>query len=129
MRDLLFRMTYSGNDWEWGERAKVTDAVVRALLREDILLRLPRNVFQYTDETWAAGILRGLHATSGGGQLEPLAGRVEEFLRERTEMGPTEREAHLRYAMNPKAEAVNWQAPTTRGCTTDCGAVPKRSRF
>lgn len=106
MRDLLFRMTFSQTVWEWGERAKVTDAVVRALLREDILLRLPRNVFQDTDETWAAGILRGLHASPGGGQLEPLAGRVEEFLRELAEMGPTEREAHLRYAMNPKAEAV-----------------------
>jgi hypothetical protein len=106
MRDLLFRMTFSRDSWEWGERAKVTDAVVRALLREDILLRLPRNVFQDTDETWAAGILRGLHASPGGGQLEPLAGRVEEFLRELAEMGPTEREAHLRYAMNPKAEAV-----------------------
>jgi hypothetical protein len=47
-----------------------------------------------------------LHASPGGGQLEPLAGRVEEFLRELAEMGPTEREAHLRYAMNPKAEAV-----------------------
>ncbi|MBX3400756.1 MAG: hypothetical protein KF873_18635, partial [Gemmataceae bacterium] len=70
------------------------------------LLRLPRNVFQDTDETWAAGILRGLHASPGGGQLEPLAGRVEEFLHELAEMGPTEREAHLRYAMNPKAEAV-----------------------
>ncbi|MFO0881541.1 MAG: helicase-related protein [Gemmataceae bacterium] len=106
MRDLLFRMTFWQNAWEWGERAKVSDAVVRALLREDILLRLPRNVFQDTDETWAAGILRGLHASPGGGQLEPLAGRVEEFLRELAEMGPTEREAHLRYAMNPKAEAV-----------------------
>ncbi|HEY7425520.1 MAG TPA: hypothetical protein VH682_14915, partial [Gemmataceae bacterium] len=76
MRDLLIRMTFSRGSWEWGERAKVTDAVVRALLREDILLRLPRNVFQDTAETWATGILRGLHASPGGGQLEPLAGRV-----------------------------------------------------
>lgn len=106
MRDLLFRMTFLQSEWEWGERAKVTDAVVRALLREDILLRLPRNVFLDNDETWAAGILRGLHTSPGVGQLEPLAGRVEEFLRELAEMGPTEREAHLRYAMNPKAEAV-----------------------
>jgi Helicase conserved C-terminal domain len=106
MRDLLFRMTVSQGAWEWGERAKVLDAVVRALLREDILLRLPRNVFRDADETWAAGILRGLHEPPGSGQLEPLAGRVEEFLGELIEMGPTEREAHLRYAMNPKAEAV-----------------------
>jgi hypothetical protein len=106
MRDQLFRMTFVKESWEWGERAKVSDAVVRALLREDILLRLPRSVFKDSDETWAVGILRGLHEPPGGGQLEPLAGRVEEFLRELVEMGPTEREAHLRYAMNPKAEAV-----------------------
>jgi hypothetical protein len=106
MRDLLFQITFLQGSWEWGERAKVLDAVVRALLREDILLRLPRNVFKDADETWAAGILRGLHEPPGAGQLEPLAGRVEEFLRELTEMGPTEREAHLRYAMNPRAEAV-----------------------
>lgn len=105
MRDILFRITCSPEPWEWGERAKVLDAVVRALLREDILLRLPRSVFDDTDETWSAGILRGLHQPAGR-QLEPLAGRVEEFLRELAEMGPTEREAHLRYAMNPKAEAV-----------------------
>lgn len=106
MRDLLFDMTFSEESWEWGERAKVLDAVVRALLREDILLRLPRNVFKDADETWSASILRGLHEPPGGGQLEPLAGRVEEFLRELAEMGPTEREAHLRYAMNPRAESV-----------------------
>jgi hypothetical protein len=107
MRDLLFQITLSqAAGSEWVERAKVLDAVVRALLREDILLRLPRNVFKDSDETWAAGILRGLHEAPGVGQLEPLAGRVEEFLRELAEMGPTEREAHLRYAMNPKAEAV-----------------------
>src|SRR5262249_49675573 len=32
--------------------------------------------------------------------------RVEEFLCELTEMGEEEREAHLRYAMNPRAESV-----------------------
>jgi hypothetical protein len=82
MRDLLFQMTFSQGSWEWDERAKVLDAVVRALLREDILLRLPRSVFRDADETWAASILRGLHEPPGGGQLEPLAGRVEEFLHE-----------------------------------------------
>lgn len=92
--------------WEWQERADVFDAIVRALLREDILLRLPTHVFQASDETWAASIMRGLHEPLGGGQVESLAGRVKEFLRELAEMGPTEREAHLRYAMNPRAESV-----------------------
>jgi hypothetical protein len=103
---LLFSMTLPGDRWEWGERAKVLDAVVRALLREDILLRLPSSVFRADDRTWAASILRGLHEAPGSNQREPIAARVEEFLRELSQMGPTERESHLRYSMNAKAEAV-----------------------
>jgi hypothetical protein len=38
--------------------------------------------------------------------LEPLAARVEGFLRELAEMGPDERDAHLRYAMNLQAESA-----------------------
>jgi hypothetical protein len=106
MLRLLFAMTFSKGQWLWNQRASVLDAVVRALLREDILLRLPLSVFRDDDETWAASILRGLHESPGSDQLEPLAGRVEEFLRELSEMGPMERESHLRYAMNAKAEAV-----------------------
>lgn len=107
MLDAIFKITVSQGEWQWDERAKVLDAVVRALLREDILLRLPRSVFKDSDETWSAGILRGLHEPPGSGQLEPLAGRVEEFLRELVEMGPTEREGHLRHAMSPNAKAVH----------------------
>ena len=106
MLRLLFSISFADGKWQWDERAKVLDAVVRALLREDILLRLPVGVFKNDEETWAASILRGLHEPAGKGQLEPLAGRVEEFLRELAEMGPMERESHLRFAMNPKAEAV-----------------------
>lgn len=106
MLQLVFSMTFADGEWKWDERAKLLDAVVRALLREDILLRLPPSVFRDDDETWAASILRGLHESPGKGQLEPLAGRVEEFLRELAEMGPSERESHLRYSMNAKAEAV-----------------------
>lgn len=106
MLRLLFSLTLLGDRWEWGERAKVLDAVVRALLREDILLRLPPSVFSEDDNTWAASILRGLHEAPGSNQHEPPAARVEEFLRELSQMGPTERESHLRYSMNAKAEAV-----------------------
>jgi len=106
MLQLLFLMTLPGDKWEWGERAKILDAVVRALLREDILLRLPPSVFREDDKTWAASILRGLHEAPGNNQREPLAARVEEFLRELCQMGPTERESHLQYSMNAKAEAV-----------------------
>jgi len=106
MLELLFLMTLPGDRWEWGERAKILDAVVRALLREDILLRLPPSVFRDDDKTWAASILRGLHEAPGNNQREPLAARVEEFLSELSKMGPTERETHLRYSMNAKAEAV-----------------------
>ncbi|MCA1565747.1 MAG: hypothetical protein LC803_08945 [Acidobacteria bacterium] len=106
MLQLIFSMTLSNGEWKWDERAKILDAVVRALLREDILLRLPPSVFRGVDRTWAASILRGLHEAPGSLQREPLAARVEEFLRELVQMGPTERESHLRYSMNSKAEAV-----------------------
>ncbi len=107
MRELTFDVTRQGGGWNWPQRAQVLDAVVRAFLREDILLRLPRDVFRGEDETWSESLLRGLHQVPpGGAQLEPVAARVEEFLRELSEMGSEEREAHLRYAMNPRAEAV-----------------------
>jgi hypothetical protein len=107
MRELIFTVTRRGGGWNWRQRAQVLDAVVRAFLREDILLRLPRDVFRGEDETWSESLLRGLHQVPpGGAQLEPVAGRVEEFLRELSEMGSEEREAHLRYAMNPRAESV-----------------------
>lgn len=107
MRELIADVTRQGNTWNWHQRAQVLDAVVRAFLREDILLRLPKEVFRGEDETWSESLLRGLHKMEpGSAQLEPLAGRVEEFLCELSEMGEEEREAHLRYAMNPRAESV-----------------------
>jgi hypothetical protein len=107
MRELVFKVTRRDDQWNWQQRAQVLDAVVRAFLREDILLRLPRDVFRGEDETWSESLLRGLHQVpAGASQLEPVAARVEEFLRELSEMGEEEREAHLRYAMNPRAESV-----------------------
>jgi hypothetical protein len=107
MRKLIFDVTRRGGGWNWAQRAQVLDAVVRAFLREDILLRLPREIFRGEDETWGESLLRGLHQVSpGGAQLEPVAGRVEEFLHELSEMDSEEREAHLRYAMNARAESV-----------------------
>jgi hypothetical protein len=61
MLDVLFEATCQGDGWTWAERGKVLDALVRAFLREDILLRLPRTVFQGEDETWSESLLRGLH--------------------------------------------------------------------
>jgi hypothetical protein len=107
MRRLIFDVTLQEGEWHWRQRAQVLDAVVRAFLREDILLRLPPDVFRGEDETWSESLLRGLHQVpTGDAQLEPVAARVEEFLRELSEMGGEEREAHLRYAMNPRAESV-----------------------
>jgi hypothetical protein len=107
LRTLIFGVTRQRGSWNWRQRAQVLDAVVRAFLREDILLRLPRDVFRGDDETWSESLMRGFHQVPpGGGQLEPLAARVEEFLHELSEMGEEEREAHLRYAMNPRAESV-----------------------
>lgn len=107
MRDLILYVTRHDGKWNWRQRAQVLDAVVRAFLREDILLRLPKTVFQGADETWSESLLRGFYQMEpGSSQLEPVAGRVEEFLCELSEMGHDEREAHLRYAMNPRAESV-----------------------
>jgi len=106
MRELIIKVTRQEGGWNWRQRAQVLDAVVRAFLREDILLRLPREIFRGEDETWSESLLRGLHTQPGGDELEPVAGRVEEFLGELSEMGGEEREAHLRYAMNARAESV-----------------------
>jgi len=106
MRELIIKVTRQEGGWNWRQRAQVLDAVVRAFLREDILLRLPSEIFRGEDETWSESLLRGLHTQPGGDQLEPVAGRVEEFLGELSEMGGEEREAHLRYAMNARAESV-----------------------
>ncbi len=51
-------------------------------------------------------ILARLHESPGRGQLEPIAGRVEEFLRELAEMGPNRTGVSPPNAMNPKADAV-----------------------
>src|SRR5262249_45714518 len=107
MRELIFDVTRQEGGWNWHHRAQVLDAVVRAFLREDILLRLPRDVFRGEDETWSESLLRGFHQVQPGDtQLEPVAGRVEEFLRELSEMGEEERQAHLRYAMTTTAASV-----------------------
>ena len=92
MRELIVKVTRQENGWNWWQRAQLLDAVVRAFLREDILLRLPKEVFRGEDETWRESLLRGLHQVQpGSGQLEPVAGRVEEFLCELSEMGDEER--------------------------------------
>ncbi len=103
----FFEVTRQDGEWSWSERAKVLDPVVRAFLREDILPRLPRTVFQGDDETWGESLLWGLHERPpGNAHREPLAERIKEFLDDLKDMGPEEREAHLRYAMNPQAESV-----------------------
>ena len=66
MRELIFRSHVRGGGWNWRQRAQVLDAVVRAFLREDILLRLPKEVFRGEDETWSESLLRGLHQEPGG---------------------------------------------------------------
>jgi hypothetical protein len=107
MRTLILDVTRQGDGWNWRQRAEVLDAVMRAFLREDILLRLPRDVFRGEDETWSESLLRGFHQMlPGAAQLEPLAARVEEFLHELSEMGEEERQAHLQYAMRTTATSV-----------------------
>ena len=116
MRKLIFDVTRQGDAWNWPQRAEVLDAVMRAFLREDILLRLPRDVFRGEDETWSESLLRGFHQMlPGAAQLEPLAARVEEFLHELSEMGEEERQAHLRYAMRTTAASVVLVTGTSGG--------------
>lgn len=107
MRNLVFQITLRERRWDWTARGEVLDALIRALLREDILLRLPRDVFRGDDETWAESLLRGFHSPPRpDGRTEPLAKRVEEFLRELSGMDEKEREPCLAYAKNPRAQAV-----------------------
>jgi hypothetical protein len=107
LRRLLHQMSFEGGTWQWGERGRVLDAVVRAFLREDILFRLPSEIFTGEDDTWAQKLLRGFYDSgSAVPQAEPLAARIERFLGALAQMGPVERENHLRYAMNPKAQSV-----------------------
>lgn len=116
MRTLIFDVTRQDNGWNWRQRADVLDAVMRAFLREDILLRLPRDVFRGEDETWSESLLRGFHQMRpGAAQLEPLAARVEEFLHELSEMGDEERQAHLQYAMRITATSVVLVTGTSGG--------------
>jgi hypothetical protein len=107
LQDLLFRISRWNGDWAWAERARVVDAVVRAFLREDILFRLPQSVFRGNEKTWAERLCRGFHQSRPSvHQLEPMAGRVLEFVKEIAPMSPEERDAHLKYAMDRNAESV-----------------------
>lgn len=103
----MFAVTLREKRWDWSARGDAVDAIVRALLRDDLLLRMPISVFSGVDETWAASLFAGLHqplsAASGG---ETLAQRVVALLEELGRMSEKERAGYLEYSMNPKAEAV-----------------------
>ena len=107
IRDQLFGITLREETWNWPARRDAVDAVVRALLRDDILFRLPLEVFKGQDESWAERIFYGLHQSiSVEATGETLAQRVEAFLKELNRMSDKERESYLEYAMNAKAEAA-----------------------
>jgi hypothetical protein len=107
IRDHLFAITLREQTWNWLGRRDAVDAVVRALLRDDILFRLPLGVFKGQDESWAGRIFSGLHQSiSGEAAGETLAQRVNEFLKELNRMSDKERESYLEYAMNPQAESA-----------------------
>jgi hypothetical protein len=107
LRDAMFGVTLREKQWDWTARRDAVDALVRALLRDDILLRMPTSVFSGQDETWAASLFAGLHQPFGANEgTETLAQRVVAFLEELGRMSAKERESYLEYAMNPKAGAV-----------------------
>lgn len=107
LRTRMFGVTLRERQWDWTARRDAVDALVRALLRDDILLRMPVSVFRGQDETWATSLFLGLHQPFGATEgTETLAQRVVAFLEEVGRMSEKERESYLEYAMNPKAEAV-----------------------
>jgi hypothetical protein len=107
LRSRMFGVTLRARQWDWTARRDAVDALVRALLRDDILLRMPVSVFRGHDETWATSLFLGLHQPFGATEgTETLAQRVVAFLEEVGRMSEKERESYLEYAMNPKAEAV-----------------------
>jgi hypothetical protein len=107
LRKAMFSVTLRDSQWDWTARRDAVDALVRALLRDDILLRMPASVFSGQDETWAASLFLGMHQPFGATDgAETLAQRVVAFLEEVGRMREKERESYLEYAMNPKAEAV-----------------------
>jgi hypothetical protein len=107
LRRLLHRISFDGGTWLWGERGRMLDAVVRAFLRDDILFRLQPETFEGEADTWGQKLLRGFYDSGSAVRpIEPLAARMEQFLGALAQMGPGERESHLRYAMNPKAQSV-----------------------
>jgi hypothetical protein len=107
IRDQLFGITLREKTWNWPARRDAVDAVVRALLRDDILFRLPLEVFKGHDESWAERIFYGLHQLNSiEATGETLAQRLEAFLKELNRMSDKERESYLEYAMNARAEAA-----------------------
>ena len=107
LRTRMFGVTLRERQWDWTARRDAMDALVRALLRDDIFLRMPVSVFRGQDETWATSLFLGLHQPFGATEgTETLAQRVVAFLEEVGRMSEKERENYLEYAMNPKAEAV-----------------------
>ncbi len=111
LRDAMFAITLRKDadveDWNWAARSTAIDAITRAILRDDILLRMPTAVFSGHDETWAVSLFHGFHQPISTGHVgETLAQRIHEFLRELGRMSSKEREDYLAYAMNSRAEAV-----------------------
>jgi superfamily II DNA or RNA helicase len=107
VRKAMSGVTLRDGGWNWTARRDSVDALVRALLRDDMLLRMPVSVFKDQDETWASSLFVGLHRPLGAASgAETLAQRLIAFLEEVARMSERERESYLEYAMNPKAEAV-----------------------
>lgn len=107
LRNALFSVALRERQWDWTARRDAVDALVRALLRDDILLRMPTSVFRGHDDTWATSLFLGLHEPFGAVVgAETLAQRVVAFLEELGRMDEKGRQSYLEYAMNPQAEAV-----------------------
>ena len=91
----------------WDARGKAVNALARSILREDILLRMPRETFKDVDGNRTEKLLHGFHRPISRHQKESLAERVELFLQELAGLSPKEREPFFNHAMNPNAAAVS----------------------
>jgi len=105
--DALLAVTVRAGNWDWSARRDAVDAVIRAILRDDLLLRMPTSVFRGRDDTWAEALFAGLHQPINADHHgETLAQRLVALLRELARMSEKERSSYLGYAMNAKAEAA-----------------------
>lgn len=118
LREALFKMARTNGTWDWHTRSNAIDAFVRAILRDDMLLRLPVGVFRGHHKIWADKLFVGCHQPLNPDVPgETLAKRFSEFLGEVSRMADKEAKAYLANAMKANAKAVELVTGATKADT------------